>query len=179
MLATVLAFLPAAGCGGDGPDCPSDVLDDTAEQALARHVFESTAAMTASPGDTPVGRVVDAVADFHRDDPPVDADPCGDRARALTTYELIVHNLVAQPGLGTPELVSGLVDAAQKGGVGGLLNFVEGADFTDQQYPGLDALRELLDGQEEAVDNDLRLELWCSTPAADRRADRASVVRSR
>jgi hypothetical protein len=34
---------------------------------------------------------------------------------ALTTYELTVHNLVAQPDLATSDLVSGLVDAAQKG----------------------------------------------------------------
>lgn len=158
MLVAVLAFLPAVGCGDDGPDCAPDVLDNTAEEALARHVFESTTAMTAGSEGSPVGQVVDSVAAFHRDQPPVDADPCSDRARALTIYELIVHDLVAQPDVATSELVSGLVDAAQKGGIGGLLNFVEGADFTDQQYPGLGALRELLDGQAEAVESSLRLQ---------------------
>lgn len=59
---------------------------------------------------------------------------------------------MAQPDLATSELASGLVDAAQKGGIGGLLNFVEGADFTDQQHPGLGTLRDLLDDRQDAID---------------------------
>lgn len=65
MLVPVLAFLPAVGCGDDAPDCPPGVLDNTAEDALARHVFESTTAMTAASVDTPVGQVVDAVTAYH------------------------------------------------------------------------------------------------------------------
>ena len=70
-------------------------------------------------------------------------------ARADT---LMTATLESRPDLATPELMAGLNQAAEEGGIAGVATFLSESDvFPRNEYEGLGDLRDLLLEQEQAV----------------------------
>lgn len=158
LVGAIAAASLAAGCGDDELNCTLPAVGNESEEALARQTLAVSSGLVATSPSSPAAQLLDAVTAYHDGELPIDDDPCRDRNDAYVNLQLVIADLVAQPDDVSQQLTDGLVTAAGQGGIGSVYTFIEHGSFTDAEYPGLGALRQRLNEQQ-----DVATRVWEST----------------